>query len=240
MKLHSIAIDDDPFWLRMLEKLCITIPGIFLRKTFDNGLDAMLYVKKKSPDLVFLDVNMPEMSGLDIAGQLPSQTMIVFITGYKEHALDAFYLNAVDYLLKPLQKDRFYETMHKVIQHKINQETLEKSKNILTDDHVLIKDGNHYVKVNVWDIVYLEAFDCYVKLHTREQTLVTHGSLKTFEDILDKKVFIRVHKSYIVSLNYMQYFSRTKIHLTQGGEIPLGRSYLEKFRKSMNDKMILG
>ncbi|MFW5757147.1 MAG: LytR/AlgR family response regulator transcription factor [Bacteroidota bacterium] len=240
MKLHSIGIDDDDLSLRVLEKLCSNIPGILLRKTFDNGLDAMLYVKNKTPDLAFLDVNMPEMSGLDIARQLPSQTMIVFITGYKEHALDAFQLNAIDYLLKPLQKDRFYETMHKVIQHKINQETLEKSKNILTDDHVLIKDGNHFVKVNVWDVKYLEAFDCYVKIHTTKQTHVTYGSLKTFDDIFKKEFFIRVHKSYIVSLNYMKYFTRTKIHLVHGEEIPLGRSYLQKFRESMKDKIILG
>lgn len=239
MKLHSIAIDDDHCWLRLLGKLCISLPGAFLQKTFDNGLDAMLYMEKNTPDLVFLDVNMPEMSGLEIARQLPRRTMVVFVTSYQEHALDAFQLNAIDYLLKPFHKERFYETINKAIRHQKNLETLEKSRNILTDDHVVIKDGNRYVKVNIWDIIYLEAFDCYVKIHTQQKTLVTHGNLKTFSKVLDNNFFIRVHKSYLVSLNYMQYFSRTKIHLTQGTEIPLGRSYLEKFRKMMGDKIII-
>lgn len=122
MGLHTIAIDDDIFSLKTIKKLARTTPDIHLQQTFNNSISALVYIKKYKPDLVLLDINVPELNGLDLARQIHKCTMVVFITGFKEYAIDAFDINALDYLLKPVSRERFWEAMQKAsVRKKYNQ-----------------------------------------------------------------------------------------------------------------------
>lgn len=239
MPLHCIAVDDDEFSLKIIRKLSEQVPCVDLRSTFNNALDAMVYIKKHSPDLVFLDINMPDINGLEIAGQIREKTMVIFTTAYKDYAIDAFDLNALDYLLKPFDQDRFYHAVCKADQLKVaNELNLQNTpKDKEWDKSIVIKAEYKNIQVKLSDILYIEALDNYVKIHTSGHTYLTLQNLKSISDLLDRNRFIRVHRSYIVSLPKVEQYSRNKIHIN-GDVIPVGRTFLPEFRKSIQNKSV--
>lgn len=232
MPLHAIAIDDDNIFLTILEKLTSKIPCIDLKHKFNNALDGMLYLKKHKPDLVFLDINMPDISGLEIASQIDESIMIIFTTGHKDYAVDAFNLNAIDYLVKPFEFDRFYKAVCKAEECK-KVKIAEPEKNEPEEDSLVIKAEYKNYKVQKSDILFIEAMDSYVKIHTHDQTYITLQNLKSMEELLNQDQFMRIHKSFIVSLNKIEHFSRNQVFVN-GNPIPLGRTYLPAFRETIN------
>jgi len=239
MSLHCIAVDDDDFSLKIIQKLSEQVPCVDLRKTFNNALDAMVYIKKHKPDLVFLDINMPDINGLEIAGQIKEQTMVIFTTAYKEYAVDAFDVNALDYLVKPFDRERFYHAVCKADQLKIAKEIREKDpqQNQEWDQSIVIKAEYKNIQLKLSDILYIEALDNYVKIHTPEHTYVTLQNLKSISEVLDKRLFMRVHRSFIISLPKVDQYNSSKIQIN-GNEIPIGRTFLPEFRKSIKDKSV--
>ena len=232
MPLHAIAIDDDNFSLSIIEKLSSKVPAIDLKQTFNNALDGIIYLRKHKPDLVFLDINMPEINGLDIAAQINDSTLIIFTTGHKDYALEAFDLNAIDYLVKPFEFDRFYKAVCKAEDCKRVKLPKTGSDN-QEDDTILIKSEYKNIRVRKSEILFVEAMDNYVKIHTDDDVHITLQNLKSMEDMLDKDQFKRVHKSFIVSLSHIEYFSRHEVFIN-GQPVPVGRTYLPKFRESMH------
>ena len=228
--LTCIAIDDDRFSLSVLEKHCSKTPFISLKEVFDNPLEALNHLKNNQPDLVFLDINMPEISGISIARKLRGMSMVIFTTSHRDFAQEGFDLDAIDFLLKPIEFGRFYQAVVKAKEHKDFRDL----KELVEGDHdyIIIKEDYQNVKINLSDILFIEALDNYVKIHTTKRTYMTLRNLKSMANYLESKKFIRVHKSFIVALNHIDYFSRDQIHINNS-VIPIGRTFMKKFRKEI-------
>lgn len=230
--LQCIAIDDDELSLAILKRYCNKLPDISLNEVFNNPMEALVHLKNSKPDLVFLDIDMPEISGISIARKLKGQSMIIFTTSYKDFALEGFALDAIDFLLKPFDFERFYHAVAKAREYHEFQNLKQNREK--EHDYIIIKEDYQNVKVNLSDILYIEALDNYVKIHTRHRTYLTLKNLKAMADSLNSKNFMRVHKSYIVSLNQIDHFSRDYIHIN-GSVIPIGRTFVKKFMQEIKN-----
>jgi len=224
--IKCIGIDDDNFSLSVLEKFCNKLPCISLESVFNNPLEALNYLRIHQPDLVFLDINMPEVSGISIARKLQGKSMVIFTTSHKDLAYEGFDLDAVDFLVKPFGFERFYQAIAKAKEHR----EFLKLKAMVEADHeyIIIKEDYQNVKVKLSDILFIEALDNYVKIHTHKKTYLTLKNLKAMDRDLKTRNFLRVHKSYIVALDRIDYFSRGHIHI-DGSVIPVGRTFVKKF-----------
>lgn len=230
--IKCIGIDDDDFSLGILEKFCTKLPCISLESVFKNPLEALNYFKVHQPDLVFLDINMPEVSGISIARKLQGKSMVIFTTSHKDFAHEGFDLDAVDFLVKPFGFDRFYQAIVKAKEHR----EFLKLKAMVEADHeyIIIKEDYQNVKLKLSDILFIEALDNYVKIHTPKKTYLTLKNLKAMDEDLKSRNFMRVHKSYIVALDRIDYFSRDQIHIN-GSVIPVGRTFVKKFMNEVRN-----
>lgn len=230
--INCIAIDDDNFSLSILDKYCEKLPCICLNSIFDNPLEALNYLKVHQPDLVFLDISMPEISGISIARKLQGKSMVIFTTSHKDFAHEGFDLDAVDFLVKPFDFDRFYQAIAKAREHR----DFLRLKAMVEADHeyIIIKEDYQNVKVKLSDILFIEALDNYVKIHTLKKTYLTLKNLKAMANNLNSRNFMRVHKSYIVALDRIDFFSRDQIHIN-GNVIPIGRTFSKRFKEEISN-----
>ena len=226
MKLTAIAIDDEPPALQILEHLCKEHSHIELVKTFTRPTEALKHIHKFPVDVVFLDIKMPSMSGLDLAKEIPESTQVIFTTAHSEFAVEGFNLKAADYLLKPFSPDRFEQAISKVIQ----TASLLRSANTQTAGHMLIRADYSLIKINFTDIRYIEGLDDYVKIHQNgAKTIVARLTLKKLVEKLPAKGFVRIHRSFIVPLTAITSVRNKCVYLDDI-ELPLGASYEEEFR----------
>ncbi|WP_044117949.1 LytR/AlgR family response regulator transcription factor [Alkaliflexus imshenetskii] len=233
MILNCTAIDDDILSLAILKKHCSKVPCIELNAAFTSPTEGITHLKSNKPDIVFLDINMPGMSGISIARELDEHIVIIFTTAHKDFAFEGFQLNAADYLLKPIDFDRFYQAVCKA-RDRVELEKIKHDHYHDEDGYIIIKADYKKIKINLSHILYIEALDNYVKIHTQKKTYVTLQNLKSIGEQLDEKNFMRVHKSYIVSLPVIDYFSREHIHIN-GLTIPVGRAYAKNFISRLQD-----
>ncbi|ASB49809.1 LytR/AlgR family response regulator transcription factor [Alkalitalea saponilacus] len=229
MLLKCVAIDDDPLCLSILKKYCQKVPSLRLRGAYENPTDALPHLDRINPDIVFLDINMPEISGIRIAEIYNHKTTIIFTTSHKDFALEGFELNAADYLLKPLNFERFFQAVCKA-KDRIEFKALKKLS-FEDNDHVIIKSDYKNIKLKFSQILFIEALDNYVKIHTAKRNYLTLQNLKHFSKRLNGD-FVRVHKSYIVAVSKIEYFSRDQLRIN-GREIPIGRSYAQNFHEKV-------
>lgn len=223
--IKAIALDDEPPALDVLARFCSQTEYIDLVKTFTRSNDALKYLSNYPIDLLFLDINMPSISGLDFKKLVPPATMVIFTTAYSEFAIEGFNLNAVDYLLKPFTLERFLQATAKA---KAYFQFLHQSESA-RQDHILVRVDYSLVKVPLDDIIFIEGLDDYLKIHLANQKpIVTRMTMKSIADKLPQQAFLRVHRSYIVALKKIEAV-RNKIIFINGGEIPIGVSYEEKF-----------
>lgn len=226
MKLTAIAIDDEPPALQILEHLCKQHNDIELVKTFTRPTEALKHIHKFPVDVVFLDIKMPSMSGLDLAKEITESTQVIFTTAHSEFAVEGFNLKAADYLLKPFSPDRFEQAISKVIQ----TAALVRSANTQTSGHMLIRADYSLIKINFSDIRYIEGLDDYVKIHQNgAKTIVARLTLKKLVEKLPAKGFVRIHRSFIVPLDAITAVRNKCVYLDEI-ELPLGASYEEEFR----------
>ncbi|MFD2942234.1 LytR/AlgR family response regulator transcription factor [Flavobacterium notoginsengisoli] len=221
--IKAIALDDEPLALEILQSLCETIDYIELRKTFTKSDEAFKYLKKYPVDLLFLDINMPSISGLDFYKKLPHKTMVIFTTAYSEFAVEGFTLSATDYLLKPISVARFQQAAEKAYsQWKTQNQNIEQQYLFIRADYSLIK-------ILFSDILYIEGLDDYLKIHIRDQkTVVARMTLKAIIQKLPETEFVRVHRSFIVPVSKVSKI-RNKIIFIDQTEIPISTSYEEAF-----------
>lgn len=221
--IKAIALDDEPLALEILQSLCETIDYIELRKTFTKSDEAFKYLKKYPVDLLFLDINMPSISGLDFYKKLPHKTMVIFTTAYSEFAVEGFTLSATDYLLKPISLARFQQATEKAFtQWKLQNQNIEQQYLFIRADYSLNK-------ILFSDILYIEGLDDYLKIHIRDQkTVVARMTLKAILQKLPETEFIRVHRSFIVPVSKVSKI-RNKIIYIEQAEIPISVSYEEAF-----------
>ena len=221
--MTCIAIDDEPLALQLISQYCNKIPFLKLEKVFTNPDEAIEYLKTTTVDLLFLDIQMPDITGIQLYKNLEKKPMVIFTTAYKDYAIEGFNVDAIDYLLKPFEYDRFLKAVYKA------KEYLEfLSSQDLQLNSLYIKVNYEMMKINLKDIDLIEALDDYIKIHLKPSPVLTLMTLKTMQEKLPSKEFVRVHRSYIVPLHKVEKFSKNKL-IVAGKEIPIGSSYADVY-----------
>lgn len=230
--MKCIAIDDEPVALSIISQFCKRIGNIELL-VYSDPIIGINNVIEIVPDIVFLDIEMNGISGVELAKSLPKETCLIFTTAYAQFALDGFELNAVDYLHKPFSFNRFERAVQKakdlLQMQKLVQETT------LSDKEITIKVEYQNVKIALSDIQYIEAMDNYIKIYkASSRPVVSQMNLKRIIQLLSEEEFVRVHKSYVVPIRKISSFTKKYLVLTYKSiEIPIGRAYADDFIKVM-------
>lgn len=220
--LNCLIIEDQLPAQRILMTYIEQMPELTLTGAFTNALDATSVIQNQQIDLIFLDINLPKISGISFLKNLPLSPKVIITTAYPDYALEGFELDVTDYLLKPFSFERFHKAVLKVKEQKT-----EKS----SPEFIFIKSDKEFFKVELKEVLYLQADDNYVKFITKEKTYIQAGSLQSWEAQLDDK-FIRVHKSYVVNLSKVDRVSGNRIHISNQ-EIPIGRAFRESLIKKI-------
>jgi DNA-binding LytR/AlgR family response regulator len=229
-KLRCLIIDDEPLSQDVLEKYILDVPGLQLTGICSDALDAMEILQHQQVDLMFLDINMPKLSGINFARSLEHSPMIIFTTAYPEYAVEGFELDAVDYLVKPISFDRFIKGINKAREYW----QMRNSKNLKTDidevrQYITVKSNKKIYKVDIPDIQYIQSYGDYIKICTSKKMILTSETMKNIQEVL-KDPFVRVHKSFLVNITSILYVEGNLIKI---GEvlIPVGLKYKEDFFK---------
>ncbi|MDI1254693.1 MAG: LytTR family DNA-binding domain-containing protein [Flavobacterium sp.] len=227
--IKAIALDDEPPALAILENFCRKTDYIDLQKTFTKSEEALKYLRKYPVDVLFLDINMPSISGIDFHKKLPHKIMVIFTTAYSEYAVQGFNLSATDYLLKPFSFDRFSLAVEKVrAQYEIQNQKAEQQFLFIRADYSLLK-------IPIADIIFIEGLDDYLKIHIENQkTVVARMTMKSILEKLPVADFSRVHRSFIVSIKRIEKIRSKVIHIG-GEEIPISASYEKEFLTKINN-----
>ncbi len=222
--IQAIAIDDEPPALKIIENFCQQVDFISLQKTFSNPAEALKYLHKFPVSLVFLDIQMPSLSGIELARAIRQDTMVIFTTAFSEYAVEGFNLNAVDFLLKPFTFERFEQAVNKAREFN-NKHHIQEQE----EKYLFIRADYSLIKINMKDIEYIEGLDDYLKIHIRHQkTIVARMTMKAMMEKLPEKDFVRVHRSFIIPFRRI-HSVRNKTVFLEGLEIPVGSSYEENF-----------
>nr|WKN36531.1 response regulator transcription factor [Tunicatimonas sp. TK19036] len=223
--IRCIAIDDEPLALDLVEDFVEKIPFLELVQSFSSALTALDTLQKETIDLLFLDIQMPDISGLQFIKSLENPPKVIFTTAYANHAVEGFNVDAVDYLLKPFTFERFLKAANKAQQHIATEQANPGMPP--ASSYMFVKSGYDMVKVAFNTVYYIEGLKDYVKIHTDEKTVIALLSMKSLEDTLPAQ-FFRVHRSYIINFDHLESVSRRSL-LVAKTEIPLGDMYRESF-----------
>ena len=230
--MRCVVIDDEPFALDLIKDYIQRTPFLELTECFSNPFKAMAYLNKEKVDLIFLDINMPEVSGIQLYKSLNSPPMVIFTTAYPEFAAESYEYNATDYLVKPIKYERFLKAINKASglmqpntesAHEANQDGQKTN-----DEFIFIKSGNQLVKVYPKDILYIEAAGNYMCLHTHDKKVMSLLNAKEVLELLPSHKFVRIHKSFIISLDHIDAIERHDV-VIKGKQIPIGITYREHF-----------
>lgn len=225
--INAVAIDDEPLALNVIRAFAQKVDFLNLQETFTETVPALAYIRTKKPDLMFLDIQMPAMSGIELFRMVGSDIMVVFTTAYSEYAVEGFNLNAVDYLLKPFHFDRFLQAMKKVREYKGFLET----KNQIAVDHFFVRADYSTIKIYFSEIKYIEGLDNYLKIHFESRRpVVARMSMRSMLEQLPQHQFARIHRSYIVSISRVTAVRNKTIYLDELA-LPVGANHSEVLQK---------
>lgn len=221
--MKCLALDDEPLALEIIADFAAKAPVPMQLKTFENAALALKYLQEETVDLIFLDIKMPDITGIQFLKSLKHPPMVIFTTAYEEYALDGFELDVVDYLLKPIPFERFMKAVIRA------QEYLSVLQPRTADtDYIFVKTEYKIIKINLEDILYIEALKDYIKIYTAHQPVLTLKSLKSFESRLPKDKFMRVHRSYLVAMNKINSVERNTVMIANQS-IPISEGYRDRF-----------
>ena len=228
--MKCIAIDDEPLAIKILKSYCDQIPSLRLIGAYTDPLDGMSYIRSMQPDLLFLDIRMPDISGINIAKAVKQDTLIIFTTAHREYAVEGFELNVVDYLLKPFGFDRFLTAYNKAEERFLLSQKVTRQPS--KDDYLVFKCNYQNIKLPFTDILYIEAFDNYVKVVTSTKTYMPVMTMKNIMNLLPDSGFVRVHKSFIIPVNRIKSFNN-EVVVTDKIHASVGRTFRKDFLKKM-------
>lgn len=234
MKWKCIIVDDEPPATRILESYIEKVS--FLEKTavFNDALKALEFLNTQSIDVVFLDIQMPQLTGLQLSRIISKEIKVIFTTAYPDFALEGFELNAVDYLLKPIAFERFYQAVSK-----LNTDSKTELVSSSSTDFIFVKtDGkNKFKKLLLEEILFVESLQNYVCIHTSNQQIITHSSLKNVVESLPEKGFVQIHKSYVVALKHIESTDNFSVFIN-GKELPIGATFKDSFFEKIEENKI--
>lgn len=228
--LKCIIVDDEPIARIGIRKLMAQIPRLELAGEFNSAESASLFLKTNDVDLVFLDIQMSGINGLEFARSIPSHTLVIFTTAFSEYAVDSYEVDAVDYLVKPIDSGRFRKAVDKaIVYHGLLIDEEEKTAVETTgDDHIFIRSDRRFFRVRLKDILFIEGLKDYVVIQMEEQRLITRMNIKAIHELLPKNLFLRVNRSYIVNKEHIESFDNNDVFI-KTYEIAIGDSYRDRF-----------
>lgn len=235
MKFKCIIVDDEPPATRILENYIGKVSFLEKVGVFNDSLKALEFLNTQAVDVIFLDIQMPQLTGLQISRIISKDIKVIFTTAYPDFALEGFELNAVDYLLKPISFERFYQAVSK-----LNTEPkMEVSSNSNSSDFIFVKtDGkNKFQKLFLEEILYVESLQNYVCIHTLKQQIITHSSLKNVIESLPEKDFIQIHKSYVIAVKQIESTDSFSIFIN-AKELPIGATFKDAFFERIDQNKI--
>ena len=223
-KYSCIIIEDEPLAMEKIKGFVEKVPFLKLSSTFDNPLEGLAYLKSNAVDILFLDINMDEISGIELLQNSKIESQVIITTAYQEYALKGYELNITDYLLKPFTFDRFLNAVNK------SQEIIKKTSLIVKKDYIFIKTENRLEKINLQDIVFIEGMRDYRRIHTLTNKIMTLQNFGELEQMIPSNIVCRVHKSYMVAINKIEFIERNRIKI-KDKLIPISETYKKLFFK---------
>ena len=229
MKIKALIVDDEPLAQNVIQQYAKKIPDLFIAGTCNDAICANKLLAETSIDLIFLDINMPKLSGISFLKNLDNPPLVIFTTAYSEYALEGFELNAVDYLKKPFSFERFCKAYFRAEELLL----LKHSKSVpdnanLQTDFLFIKSDKKTIKVLLSDMFYIEGLGDYIKIHLKDKKIVTNLSMKKISELLPENQFYRIHKSYIISIDKIDSVEGNMVKINNI-KLPVGNSYRQDF-----------
>jgi DNA-binding LytR/AlgR family response regulator len=228
--LTAVAIDDEPMALEVIRNLSAKIPFLELKARYTNAYEAMGYLRTEKTDLLFLDIKMPDISGIELLKSLTDPPMVVFTTAYSEHAVQSFELDAIDYLLKPFSPSRFLKACNKAHELYVLKKGGAGTTDVVVPSHIFIKNGYGLIRIELKDILYVESLGNYMQFVLPEEKILSRLTMNEVEELLPAAGFVRIHRSYIVSSAKVHRIEKSSVWI-KGKELPVGAGYAGKIEK---------
>lgn len=245
--MNAIIVDDEPLARDVLETYLERMPDVNLVATCSNAFEANQALKDNQVDLMFLDIQMPQLTGMDFLRTLQNPPMVIFTTAYSEYAIEGFELDALDYLLKPISFDRFVKAVNRAKEQKnlqggssesaVNANTSGADTEENEEDFIFVKADKKLIKVNYDDILYIEGLKDYVIIRCNDSRVITLQTMKSLEVRLPSKIFKRIHRSYIINMSKVEAVMGNMIEITEKGakkHLPIGKNYREELQGMVN------
>ncbi|RPD42906.1 LytR/AlgR family response regulator transcription factor [Chitinophaga barathri] len=239
-KIKCLVVDDEPLAVEVLVKYIGQLDSLSLAGTCHNAIDALQFLQKNRVDLLFLDIQMPKLSGIDFLKTLPQRPKVIFTTAFRDYALDGFELNVLDYLLKPIPFERFLVAINKYHATQEASVTLPSmlvspATTTAADTFIYLKADKKMVKVFEKDILYIESLKDYVKVKTTDKEIISYQRITYLEEKLPEGRFLRIHRSYIIAVDKIRSFNSTTIEVGDQ-ELPIGRQYRAEVMRALGVK----
>ena len=232
-KITCVIVDDEPVARDILTSYVAKIPSLELIATCKNAMEAFQVSNTQNIDIFFLDINMPDISGLSVAKSINQKSKIIFTTAYREYAVDGFDLQAVDYLLKPISFDRFLQAINKLFHQNSNVSSeISSEENLVKNDFIFVRSDRKMLKINFDELLYVESLSDYIKLHLKDKVITTRETISNIETKLPAKNFLRIHRSFIVNLKKATSYTNEFVEIGKNA-IPISRTYKENVLKKL-------
>ncbi len=236
--IKCIAIDDEPLALKQMKGYIEKAPGLQLLESFSSAMKALEFLQHQPVDLMFVDINMPDLTGMELVKSLSHPPKVIFTTAYREYAVEGFQVDAADYLVKPISFNAFLTSVNKTVQRYFTEPELEEGVR-QTDDFLFLKTEYKIVRIEPRKIKYIEGMRDYIRIHLEdEKPIMALIKLKNIINHLAPDEFMRVHRSYIVNLNKVQTIERNRILFDKGVAIPVSEQYKEDFNRFLNNNFL--
>jgi DNA-binding LytR/AlgR family response regulator len=230
MKINCIIVEDEPLAMERMSDYIRKLPVLSLISSFDNALDAFSFLKSNNVDLIFLDINLGDLSGIELLESMQIQSAVIITTAYQDHALKSFELNVTDYLLKPFNFERFLKAVDKVQQSFVQKELLG------TKSFFFVKIETRLEKIFFRDVLFIEGMRDYRKIHTITKKIMTLQTFAEFETVIHSSIICRVHKSYMVAIDKIDSIEKDLIYINNM-VIPISKTYKQKFLKAIGKEI---
>ncbi|HEX8017995.1 MAG TPA: LytTR family DNA-binding domain-containing protein [Flavobacterium sp.] len=223
MKIKCLLIDDEPLAIKVLQNYFTNFPDFEVIGAFNNSLEALDFINSTPVDAVFLDINMPMMTGFELISLIENKTKVIITTAFREFAAESYDLDVLDYLVKPIPLPRFIKCINKITTE-YNLKNNIRTEAVKGDSHIFIKVDKKMMKINIEEILFVEGMKEYIKIVTPDKTYITHKSLTSLSEELPGDKFLRIHKSYVIALNKVKSIEGNRIQIMTY-TIPIGRNY---------------
>lgn len=230
MKIKCVIIDDEPLAIKVVENHLKEFQNFEVIETFNNPIEALSLLEKGNVDVLFLDINMPKMNGLDFAITLNSKMNVVITSAYREYAVESFDLNVLDYLVKPIPFNRFLKTINKITQKVYLQKGIQKEEGSSNESFIFLKVDKKLIKIKFEDILYVESLKDYIKVFTTSGNYLVHKSLTSMTEELPDSNFIRIHRSYTIAIDKVKSVEGNLVEIATT-KIPIGRKYVNHAKR---------